>query len=167
MYHSLSAGPSSLLGSFRRHRVGWLIPPSQINLDIDCVQCECVWGRERQCLIETEPVGLVIYCLFRSSFPRVHSSLPSTRRQGAKPLLFPPRWSNSSSLRKGKGSLCLPQQVQRQLIFITSLWSAPSVFLIFDLLCGLCDVALFLCFIHTAEKGKGSFTLTNFLQQKG
>lgn len=104
---------------------GWLIPPSEINLDIDCVRCVLgsVWvfesdrERERQCLIETEPVGSVIYGLFRSSFPRVHSSLPSTRRQGAKPLLSPSQWSNLSSLRKGKGCLCLSQLVQRHLIF--------------------------------------------------
>lgn len=38
---SLSFGsPSNVHGSLRCHRPGWLIPPSEINLDIDCVPCE-------------------------------------------------------------------------------------------------------------------------------
>lgn len=121
-----------------------------------------VWvsERERQCLIETEPVGRVIYSLFRSSFPRVHSSLPSTRRHRAKPLLASPRWSNSSSLREGKGWPCLPQQVQRQLIFITSLWSPLPACHIFDVLPWLYRDDLFVLVLHMlGRRGKGKVSL--------
>lgn len=106
----------------------WLIAPSEMNPDIDCVLYLCLSGcsGQTECVsvIETEPVGSVIYSLFRSSFPRVHSSLPSTRRRRARPFHASPSRSNLSSLRKGKGWLCLSRHVQRHPAIINSLWCA-------------------------------------------
>lgn len=58
-------------------------------------------------LMETEPVRSAIYSPVRSSFSRVHSSCLSTRRQEAKPLHPFPDCFNLSSLRFGKGCVCL------------------------------------------------------------
>lgn len=80
-------------------------------------------------------MGPLIYSRFRSLFPRVHSSLPSGPRKRAELSPSNPLWSHSSRLRKGTGCLRQPQQVQRQLICITSLWSAISVSIIRDSLC--------------------------------
>lgn len=68
--------------------------------------CLGVWLRQmeggRESLIETELVRSVIHSPVRSSFPRVHSSRLSTRRQEAKPLLSLPGWVNFPSLSFGK-----------------------------------------------------------------
>lgn len=80
-------------------------------------------------------MGPLIYSRFRSLFPTVHSSLPSGPRKRAELSPSNPLWSHSSRLRKGTGCLRQPQQVQRQLICITSLWSAISVSIIRDSLC--------------------------------
>lgn len=75
-----------------------------------CGACRCLFGclaqtdgeGGRESLIETEPVRSVIHSPVRSSFPRVHSSRLSTRRQEAKPLLSFPGWVNFPSLSFGK-----------------------------------------------------------------
>lgn len=121
----------------------------------------CVWvfesEKERQCLIETEPVGLVIYSLFRFSFPKVHSSLPSTRRQGAKLLHSPPRWANSPHLGKvkaisvylnrSKGNSFLSLHFDLHLLYFLSLnHCVACVMLLF----------LFLCCMYLVEMEKGA-----------
>lgn len=63
-----------------------------------------LWQRQRQRRVWQcqSQWASVIYGLFRSSFPRVHSCLPSSGRQRAKSFLSA-RWcSNLSSLRKVK-----------------------------------------------------------------
>lgn len=146
----------------RHHRAAWLIPPSEINLDIDCVRCECwcVSGclsqRERRCLIETEPVGLLIYGLVRSSFPRVHSSLPSTRRHGAKPLLsFLHGGLIHPHLGKVKAaSVCLNRSKGNSFLSLhfdlRFLYFSPLIYWVY---CAVL-IFLFLCFMWSAEKEK-------------
>lgn len=162
-YRCLSVGPINLGAFLRCHRAGVIDSTfrdeSRYWL---CAVSVSVWvfqsDRESVSVIETEPVGSVIYSLFRSSFPRVHSSLPSTRRRRARPFLASPLWSNLSSLRKGKGCLCLSQQVQRHPVNINSLWCAFFLKLWFILRIVFClSFLIFLWCMYLVEKAFDSF----------
>lgn len=109
--HSETTGPPVLPEPNRQY--DWFQRRRWMKISTVCGVCRCLFGclsqtdGEGESLIETEPVRSAIYSPVRSSFSRVHSSCLSTRRQEAKPLLSLPDWFNLSSLRFGKGCLCL------------------------------------------------------------